>query len=852
MEIEKVYEPGRFEPRWAQWWVESGIYTAKHSEGKPVFSLVIPPPNVTGNLHMGHMLEHSEIDVTVRWHRMRGDVTLWLPGTDHAGIATEMIVARQLRAEGIEYRRDLTREQFIDRVWKWKAESGGTILKQMVQIGASCDWSRERFTLDSGLSRAVREVFVTLHERGLIYRGEYMVNWCPGCNTAISDLESVHEEMEGSLWHIKYPVTGTDRFLTVATTRPETMLGDSAVAINPRDERYPELHGGTVRLPLMDREIPIILDEMADPEFGTGVVKITPAHDPNDFEAGKRHSLALIEVIGRDAKITASGGPYAGLDRYAARKKIVADLDALGLLERVEPYTVNPGKCQRCKSVVEPLVSKQWFVRTKPLAEKAIAAVDEKRIEIVPEVWLKTWNEWMNNIRDWCISRQLWWGHRIPVWYCDACGETIIAREDPAACTKCKGTLRQDPDVLDTWFSSGLWPFSTLGWPDKTEDLKHFYPTTTLITGFDILFFWVARMAMLGIEFMGDVPFRQVYIHGLVRDADKQKMSKTKGNVIDPLVVTEQYGTDAVRMALLIGAAPGTDIVFSPERLDSAKAFANKIWNAARFILTNLEGQSIGDPIGPPQVEDRWIASRLNQCARQMSQAIETFRYHEAAQTIWHFIWDDFCDWYIELKKARGDWNRIAGVFEQTLRLLHPLMPFITEELWHRLGAREGESISVQAYPVYDEAHNDPAAEAEIRLLQDVATALRNLRADLSLDPKLPLEGLISGADMAAHEVAIQKLTRVTLRAGETPKTGAVKSMSGFTVSIDVPTAQLEVQRKRLEKERDQLIKNIANSERQLNDDVFLGKAPQKVVDSIRAKKAEYEAQLQKVSESLA
>jgi len=508
--------------------------------------------------------------------------------------------------------------------------------------------------------------------------------------------------------------------------------------------------------------------------------------------------------------------------------------------------------------VVEPLVSKQWFVRTKPLAEKAIAAVDEKRIEIVPEVWLKTWNEWMLNIRDWCISRQLWWGHRIPVWYCDACGETIITREDPTECSKCgcgSAALRQDPDVLDTWFSSGLWPFSTLGWPDKTDDLKHFYPTTTLITGFDILFFWVARMAMLGIEFMGgdgvpleqSVPFRQVYIHGLVRDADKQKMSKTKGNVIDPLVVTEEYGTDAVRMALLLGAAPGTDIVFSPERLDSARAFANKIWNAARFILTN-QGESVA---APDRVEDRWIASRLNQCAKQMNQAIETFRYHEAAQTIWHFIWDDFCDWYIELKKDSGDWERIRKVFEQTLALLHPLMPFITEELWHRFAEREGESVSLQAYPQYDEKLDDPKAEAEIQLLQDVVSSLRNLRADLSLDPKLPLDGLINGADVSPHYAVIRKLAKVNLELGETPKSGAVKSMSGFTVSINVPAAQLEKQRVRLEKERDQLVKNIANSDRQLNDEVFLGKAPQKVVDSIRAKKVEYESQLQKVQDSL-
>ncbi len=854
MEIEKVYEPGRFEPRWAQWWVESNLYRApspsESNPARPPFSLVIPPPNVTGSLHMGHMLEHTEIDVTVRWHRMLGDPTLWLPGTDHAGIATEMVVARQLREKGIEYRKDLTREQFVDRVWEWKAESGGTIKRQMIQIGASCDWSRERFTFDPGLSRAVREVFVSLHERGLIYRGEYMVNWCPSCNTAISDLESVHEEQAGSLWHIKYPVTGTDRFLTVATTRPETMLGDSAVAINPRDERYLDLHGKTVRLPLMDREIPIILDEMADPEFGTGVVKITPAHDPNDFEAGKRHKLPIIEVINTEARITDRGGIYAELDRYEARKRIVEALEAQGLLEQVEDYTVNLSKCQRCKTTVEPLVSKQWFVRTKTLAEKAIAAVDEKRIEIIPEVWVKTWNEWMHNIRDWCISRQLWWGHRIPVWYCDKCGEVIIAREDPTACTKCNNTeLRQDPDVLDTWFSSGLWPFSTLGWPDKTEDLARFYPTTTLITGFDILFFWVARMAMLGIEFMGDVPFRNVYIHGLVRDAEKQKMSKTKGNVIDPLVVTEQYGTDAVRMALLLGAAPGTDIVFSPERLDSARAFANKIWNAARFILLNADAQSASAQ--PETTADRWIRSRFNDCARQMNQAIQTFRYHEAAQAIWHFIWDDFCDWYIELKKDSADWARIRAMFEQTLCLLHPLMPFLTEELWHRFADREGQSISLLPYPQPSPENDDPEAEAEIKILQDVVSALRNLRADLGLDPKAPMDGLISGIDIAQHFPIIAKLARVNLTPGETPKTGAVRSMSGFTVSLNVPTGQLEVQRKRLEKERDQLVKNIANSDRQLNDEVFLGKAPAKVVDSIRAKKAEYEAQLQKVNESL-
>jgi len=851
MQLDKVYEPQRFEPHWAQWWVESGIYHAQWQPGKPIFSLVIPPPNVTGSLHMGHMLEHTEIDVTVRWHRMRGDVTLWLPGTDHAGIATQMVVERQLAAEGTD-RRAMGREAFEARVWKWKAESGGTIKQQMIRIGASCDWSRERFTLDPGLSRAVRETFVSLYEKGLIYRGEYMVNWCPRCQTAISDLETVHEETAGHLWHIKYPVLSagraTDRYLVVATTRPETMLGDTAVAINARDERYLDLHGRTVRLPLMDREIPIILDDIADPEFGTGVVKITPAHDLNDFEAGKRHGLPTIKVIDEAAKITSAGGTYMGLDRYEARERVVEDLEKLGLLDSVQDYTLSLGKCSRCKTPIEPLVSKQWFVRTKPLAEKAIAAVDEKRIEIVPENWVKTWNEWMHNIRDWCVSRQLWWGHRIPAWYCDACGETIVSRTDPADCPKCKGSLRQDPDVLDTWFSSGLWPFSTLGWPDQTDDLKHFYPTTLLITGFDILFFWVARMAMLGIEFMGDVPFRQVYIHGLVRDAEKQKMSKTRGNVIDPLVVTEEYGTDAVRMALLGGAAPGTDIVFTVDRIESSRAFANKIWNAARFIFMNV-GDRIEDAYSlPSSLEDRWIWSRLNRSARDMDQAIRTYRYHEAAQTIWHFIYDDFCDWYIELKKVTGDWKSILRVFEATLRLLHPLMPFITEELWHRLGQTEERSISLEAYPEYVQQYDDPEAEREIGLLQDVVTAARGIRADLSLDPKLPLEGRIS---RPIDFRAVQKLAGVAFVVGEVPKTGAVRSTADFDLVIDVPHGQLEAQRRRLEKERDQLIKNIANSQRQLSDEVFLSKAPTKVVESIRAKLGEYEAQLAKIEASL-
>ena len=839
MELDKRYEPGRFEPRWAQWWVESGIYQAKWLPDKPVFSLVIPPPNVTGVLHMGHMLEHTEIDVTVRWHRMLGDITLWVPGTDHAGIATEMVVSRQLQTQGIFYRRDLTREQFEKKVWEWKAESGGTIKKQMVRIGASCDWSRERFTYDPGLSRAVREVFVSLYERGVIYRGEYMVNWCPGCNTAISDLETIHEETAGHLWHIRYGP------LTVATTRPETMLGDTAVAVNPRDGRYLGLI--SVTLPLLNREIPVVRDEMADPEFGSGAVKITPAHDANDFEAGRRHNLPIVQVIDRTAHMTEAAGKYAGLDRYEARKRVVEDLEALGVLEKVEDYTVSLGKCQRCRTVVEPLVSKQWFVRTGPLAEKAIAAVDEKRIEIVPENWVKTWNEWMHNIRDWCISRQLWWGHRIPVWYCDSCGRETASREDVTGCPGCGGAVHQDPDVLDTWFSSGLWPFSTLGWPARTEDLKHFYPTSLLITGFDILFFWVARMAMLGIEFMGDVPFRKVYIHGLVRDAERQKMSKTKGNVVDPLVVTEEYGTDAVRMALLTGAAPGTDIVFSAERLETSRAFANKIWNAARFLLSR-ESIPAGDSQGAVPLEDRWILSRLNAAARDMNRAIETYRYHDAAQTIWHFIYDDFCDWYIELTKISGNSASLLPVFEETLRLLHPIMPFLTEELWHRMGDREGQSISLQPYPQYDAKREDPEAEAEIELLQDIARAARNLRADLGLDPKQPLEGAIS---INVPVETIRRLSGVTFTTGAVPRAGAVRSTPDFDLSINVPSGQIEAQRRRIEKEIEQLEKNIANSKRQLGDENFLSKAPGHIIDLIKSKLTDYESQLAKVRQAL-
>ncbi|HEY9141010.1 MAG TPA: valine--tRNA ligase, partial [Bryobacteraceae bacterium] len=851
MQIEKVYEPQRFEPHWAQWWIDSGIFRAAETSAARSFSLVIPPPNVTGSLHIGHMMEHTEIDVTIRWHRMLGENTLWLPGTDHAGIATQMVVERKLAEEGIR-RQDLGREAFEKRVWEWKAEYGDNIKRQMIRMGASCDWSRERFTLDPGLSRAVREVFVRLYEKGLIYRGEYMVNRCPRCRTALSDLEVAHADVQGHMWHLRYPVHGLPgRFVTVATTRPETMLGDTAVAINPKDERYRDLHGRTVDLPLMGREIPVILDDLADPEFGTGVVKVTPAHDPNDFEAGRRHNLAKIQVIGEDGVMLATAGKYAGMDRFEARKRVLADLTAMGALVKTEDYALNIGKCARCGTIVEPLVSTQWFVKTKPLAEKAIEAVETGRIVFVPANWSKTYFEWMYNIRDWCISRQLWWGHRVPAWHCQECREIIVAREAPATCDRCgSANLEQDTDVLDTWFSSGLWPFSTLGWPDQTDDLKTFYPTSLLITGFDILFFWVARMAMLGIEFMGDVPFRQVYIHGLVRDAERQKMSKTKGNTIDPLIVTEKYGTDAVRMALLQGAAPGTDIVLTEERMESSRAFANKIWNAARFLLGKMEFCGVepwlpanledfrpeADPAtGVVPIEDRWIFSRLNACAAQANRSIETYRYHEAAQVLWHFFWHEFCDWYLELKKLgfrensgpTPGWRNALAAFETALRLLNPAMPFLTEELWQRLATDRTKrplSIALAGYPQFREEATDAEAEREIGILQEIVTVARTLRTEAKLDPKLQVAGVLyslgPALDVARQNAeAIRKLANVNLelKAEAAPKAPGIRSGPEFDLALHLPKAQEDAQRKREEKEREQLLKNIANNERQLS-----------------------------------
>ncbi len=872
MQLDKVYEPQRFEPHWAQWWIESGIYRAKAAEAQAgrMFSIVIPPPNVTGSLHIGHMFEHTMMDVAVRWHRMKGEVTLWLPGMDHAGIATQMVVERQLATEGIT-RQQLGREEFERRVWQWKEEYGGRIVSQIRREGASVDWSRERFTMDPGLSRAVREAFVRLWDSGLIYRGEYMVNWCPGCQTAISDLETVHEATEGHLWHLRYRVSGGDNFLTVATTRPETMLGDTALAVHPADERYRELVGKTVVLPLLGREIPIIADSAVDPEFGTGVVKVTPAHDPNDFEIGKRHHLPSIKVIGEDARMTSNAGQYAGLDRFEARRRVLAALAESGELVKTEPYTVSISKCDRSNTIIEPLVSTQWFMRMKPLAAKAMAAVRDGRIRFVPDDREVLFFQWMENIRDWCISRQLWWGHRIPAWTCRHCHEMTVARETPSTCPRCHSTeLEQVPDVLDTWFSSGLWPFSTLGWPDDTADLRAFYPTSLLITGFDILFFWLSRMIMLGLEMTGDVPFREVHIHGLVRDADKQKMSKTKGNVIDPLLIMDRYGTDACRIALLISAAAGSDIALKEDRMEAGQNFANKLWNASRLLFINMERSAVAGwtPTGDSQApesdafEDEWIFDRLNQTTATVHRALELHRYHEAAQTLWDFAWHDFCDWYLEVKKLRfsensgldSHWAAALFVYESMLRLLHPFMPFVTEELWQRLVHGETQtsgqprSISLASYPKASRESRHEERIVQFGILQEVVTAAREMRADNKLDPKSVLDATIHMYGNAFRDrdiAAVASLAKLRLKQETEP------SHTSAPYSLKIHVHLSPEGRARLLKEITTLERGIANSERQLADPVFLGKAPEHVVDTLKAKLAGYYAQLEKNRRSL-
>ena len=942
-DLSKAYEPGAIESRWAEHWVREKLFhvdTPAPEDPRPIFTLILPPPNVTGRLHMGHMLNQTEMDIIVRWHRMRGFLTLWLPGTDHAGIATQMMVERQLAAEG-KARRDIGREAFVARVWDWKQHYGGAILEQMKRLGASVDWSREYFTMDERMSRAVREAFVRLYEEGLIYRGKYIVNWCPRCITAVSDLEVVHEETPGKLYEIRYPVIGSpNEYIIVATTRPETMLGDTAVAVNSGDERYRHLRDKKVLLPLMNREIPIITDDiLANPEFGTGAVKVTPSHDPNDFEAGLRNNLPQIEVMNEVAQMNENAGPYKGLDRFEARKRVLEDLERGGFLVGAKDYVVPLGKCSRCSSIIEPRLSMQWFVKIQPLADRAIEVVEQGQIKFVPENYARTYFEWMRNIHDWCISRQLWWGHRIPAWHCKACDGLIVAREAPRddKCAKCGGPVEQDSDVLDTWFSSGLLPSSALGWPEHTPDLDAFYPTTLLITSFDILFFWVARMIMMNCHFMrgnprGDIPFSTVYIHALVRDAEGQKMSKTKGNVVDPIEIIEKYGTDAVRFTLAAMAAPGTDIAFSESRTESYRAFANKIWNAARFLFMNVDkaeqsgiwslayfsapvldelpqsgidyarrmtqyGSShnvVGIPgFRPETLEDRWILSRFNRVTQEIDEALATYRFHEAAHVVYHFFWGEFCDWYLELIKprlapvyrepgspasagfalagveARTAFVNLISVFEGALRLLSPFMPFITEELWHAVydGKPPAKSIALVAYPQADPAQMNAEAETEMAILQDLIVSVRNIRAELVRDSaelksqpnkKLPIE-IFAGPEIRSlverNRGAVERLANVeaiSFVEQSLAKAAGARSTARFDVRV-LYERKIDVaaERERLNKELAKLTQELTRATGQLSNEAFLSKAPAKVVEGLKTRRAEVEMLVQKTNEAL-
>jgi len=923
-DLPKAYEPAAIEARWAEFWVNEKLFSAPTptpDDTRPVFTLLLPPPNVTGRLHMGHMLNQTQMDIIIRWHRMRGEVTLWLPGTDHAGIATQMMVERQLATEG-KKRSELGREKFIERVWCWKKQYGSAIQEQMRRLGASVDWSREYFTMDDNLSRAVREVFVRLHEQGLIYRGKYVINWCPRCETAISDLEVKHEEIPGKLWEIRYQVVGTDEFITVATTRPETMLGDTAVAVNERDERYTHLHGKKVLLPLMNREIPIITDELAQPEFGTGAVKVTPAHDANDFQAGLRHNLTQIEIMDEHARMNENAGSYAGLGRSTARERVLEDLRAQGFLVGEKDYTLAIGKCDRCGTVVEPRLSTQWFIKIQPLADRAIEVVEKDYIRFTPTNYRQIYLNWMRNIHDWTISRQLWWGHRIPAWHC-ACGEIIVAREAPTSCDKCGGSqLTQDPDVLDTWFSSGLLPFTSLGWPEATRDLEVFYPTSLLITGFDILFFWVARMIMLGCWFMSppekpgadhvqarlkerdlraSVPFREVYIHALVRDAERQKMSKTKGNVLDPIQVIEKYGTDATRFTLAAMSSPGTDIAFNESRTEGYRAFANKIWNAARFMFMNMEriGLSGSDILVRPDsrgasalaregqesssiqgfqtatLEDRWILSRFNSVAKNVNESLAAYRFDEAANAIYDFFWGEFCDWYLELIKpglapespnqARLSCANLVILFEASLRLLHPVMPFITDELWHAIydGKPPQKSLALAAYPQADEKQIDKAAETQMAILQDLIISVRNLRAELKVESKLktPIEIFAGAPEIRAlieqNRSAVENDRQANVEglsfAGESlAKLSNVRHTARFDVRL-VYEQKIDIgaECERLKKELDKIEKGMTSGQRQLGNEQFLAKAPAAVVENLRKQQQELAVLQQKTRSKL-
>jgi valyl-tRNA synthetase len=860
--LDKGYDPHAVEQKWYSFWENEGLFAAVESDARPAFSIVIPPPNVTGVLHMGHALNNTLQDILCRYRRLKGDNVLWMPGTDHAGIATQNVVERRLAEKGAD-RHQLGREKFIEAVWQWRAESGSAIINQLKRLGASCDWQRERFTMDEGLSRAVRTVFVRLYEQGLIYRGLYITNWCPRCRTALSDLEVEHEELDGALYHIRYPFSRGEGGLVVATTRPETMLGDTAVAVHPEDERYAHLPAETVRLPLMDRDIPIIRDAYVDRGFGTGALKVTPAHDPNDFEIGGRHSLPSIKVIQDDGTMGAEAGRFQGLDRFECRKAVVQALKEQGLLERVDPHKHGVGHCYRCKSIVEPNLSRQWFVKTKPLAEPAIEAVQSGQTRIIPEAWAKTYYDWMFNIKDWCISRQIWWGHQIPAWTCADCDELIVAMEAPARCPKCGGgNLVQETDVLDTWFSSALWPFSTMGWPDQTPLLKTFYPTSVLVTGFDILFFWVARMMMMGIHFMGAVPFRDVYVHALVRDEEGKKMSKSKGNVIDPLNVLEQYGTDAFRYTLAAFAAQGRDIKLSEKRVEGYRNFINKLWNVARFALMHLDkGYERIDAEAALSLPDRWILARLAQMTRQVTTALDEYRFNEAAGAAYQFVWHEFCDWYVEaIKPALYDETRIEAreatrqvlwmVLRDILVILHPFAPFVTEEIWDKLPGTQG-SIMRAAFPqpiahIAAAAELD-AAEKQMNLIMQTVTAIRTIRGEMNIAPAAKLHVTVQTSEKSlrgvieAHRDLVVNLARLEdiriQEPGEKSPTAATAIVADAVLQVELKgVIDFDQEVQRLEKELGKLNKDLSTINKKLNNDSFLSKAPEEVVAEVRDK----------------
>jgi valyl-tRNA synthetase len=874
-ELEGKFEPQTFEEEIYKNWNEKGYFKPSDDKTKKPYTIVIPPPNITGKLHMGHALDETLQDILIRYKRMQGFNTLWVPGTDHASIATEAKIVEKLKAEGIT-KEDLGRDGFLKRAWEWKEEYGGTILNQLKKLGCSCDWSRERFTMDEGLSNAVTEVFIDLYNKGLIYKGKRMINWCPYCNTSISDAEVEYEEEPTHLWHVKYPVKGEEgKFVIVATTRPETMLGDTGIAVHPDDERYKDLVGKTVILPIMNKEIPIIADEFVEKEFGTGAVKLTPAHDPNDYQAALKHNLEIIPVFDEEFKMNNLVPEYKGMDMYEAREKIVERLQKEGYLVKIEDYNHNVGKCYRCHHTIEPHISEQWFVKMEPLAKPAIEAVRTGKVEFVPERFDKIYYNWMENIQDWCISRQLWWGHRIPAYYCQECGEVIVSKEEPHKCTKCGSTnLKQDEDTLDTWFSSALWPFSTLGWPEQTEDYKYFYPTSTLVTGYDIIFFWVARMIFSALEHTGQVPFDKVFIHGIVRDSLGRKMSKSLGNGIDPLEIIAKYGTDALRFSLVLGISPGNDIRYMPEKLESASNFANKLWNASKFVLSNMpeNGSKLAEDKLPANLcyEDKWILSKLNKLVKEVTNNLENFELGIATQKVYDFIWNEFCDWYIEMVKSRlYDENcttkfaaqyTLNKVLKDSLKLLHPVMPFVTEKIYMQLYHND-ESIMISKWPEYTESLSFEKEEEQIEKLKTIIVGIRNLRTNLNVHPSKKSKLIFvtkTANDMLKESSAmIQKLgfaNEIDIQENKENIPQNAMSVLADGIEVYIPFEELvdlEAEKQRLQGEREKLLSEVARGEKMLSNPGFVNKAPEAKINEEKAKLAKYKEMLEKVEERL-